>query len=73
MPIVLFAKGENVNPQRKEEMGGDLLYVSLLVGICRYGVGWVTCVRGKGQRAGRKEHQKGCNVLRIHCRCHMNL
>lgn len=72
MPIVLFAKGENVNPQRKEELGGgDLLYASLLVGIHRYGVGRVILVKGKGR--GQDEHQKCCNVLRIHSTCHMNL
>lgn len=27
MPIVLFAKGENVDPQRKEELGGFALSI----------------------------------------------
>lgn len=53
MPIVLFAKGENVNPQRKEEMGGFALRILISWNLPIWG-GVGDTREGKGAE-GRKE------------------
>lgn len=40
-PIVLFAKGENVNPLWKEELGGFALSIPISGNSLIWGWGWV--------------------------------